>query len=131
MVIAAKPQPVVAPSGQVDCLSQMITLGQQQELPWMDTINEKLATLEQRMGKSVREHLGFGLVSASAIKVNDNDIGELNIDNKLHGKGIYIYSNGYIRIQYFNNGHDAIGKYIQIWDDGRFFLGEIYMKDGE
>ena len=39
MVVVAKPQPVVAPSDQVDCLSQMIMLGQQQKLPGMKTIN--------------------------------------------------------------------------------------------
>ena len=131
MDVSAEPQPDVAPSDQVDCFSQMVKLGQEEELPEMDTINERLATVEQRMGKSVREHLGFGLVSASAIKVVDGDIGEFNEDNKLHGRGMNNYYNGIIGIGYYKDGECATGNYLEIWSDGNFEVGECYLKDGK
>ena len=131
MDVVTEPQPDVASSDQVDCLSQMIMLGQQEKLPEMDTINEKLATLEERMGKSVRDHLGFGLVSASAIKVVDNLIGEFDEDNNLNGRGIFIHSDGTIVIGYFQDDVYVPGNFTRIYSWGEIRVGEIYLKDGE
>ena len=54
--------------------------------------------------------------------------GEVNEDNRLHGRGIYIDNDGTIDIGYFENG-DETGYYID--SDGTFWVGEIYFKDGE
>ena len=49
--------------------------------------------------------------------------------NKPHGRGFDICSNFDIRMGYFNNGFDALGKYIVIYRDSRFRVGECYQKD--
>lgn len=47
----------------------------------------------------------------------------------MHGKGIYIYKYGGMRIGYFKNGRTAPGKFIQTYKDGEFEVGEVYMND--
>ena len=56
--------------------------------------------------------------------------GEHNEHNKLHGKGVYINSSGNITIGYFDDGDDAPGNNIIIKNDGEFYLGETFFKDG-
>ncbi len=56
--------------------------------------------------------------------------GELNENNKLHGRGIEICSNDAICIGYQENDKWITGHYIQIESDGEFYVGEYYWKDG-
>jgi len=103
----------------------------------MSKINCAIDILNYNHNISVREHLRFG----SDVNLNNklkftalNDrksIGEHNSDNKLHGKSIRIYLNGEIRIGYWDKGLEAPGNYINIFSDGRFHVGEIYMKDAK
>ncbi len=58
-------------------------------------------------------------------------VGELNVNNQLHGRGIYINYTGSFWIGFFENGKLRTGKYIDIRSDGDFSVGECYMKDGE
>ena len=79
-----------------------------------------------------------------------NHFGELNADNKLHGRGFRISLGGNINIQYWNNGRDAPGRvcvdilltyihsitistgnYIYITRHGDVEVGEKYLKDGK
>ena len=84
----------------------------------MDELRAAIATVEQKADISVRRHLGFGEANKRIRHFTGNDgreyIGELNSDNKLHGRGILITLFGYIRIGYFNKGEDAPGNYITI-----------------
>ncbi len=59
-----------------------------------------------------------------------NYYGELNRIGP-HGKGIKIFKDGHIYIQYWNNEEPAPGNYIRIFSDGEFKVGEFYLKDGE
>jgi hypothetical protein len=112
----------------------MIQIGHDQKLPVMSKFLSEIARVEQRAAISVRDYLGFGnhtQVGLKYLKVNGDDfIGEFNSDNKLHGRGIRIYRDGYIGIQYWNNGSLAPGNYIYIHGDGAFRVGEYYLKAG-
>ena len=55
---------------------------------------------------------------------NGLDFGELNENNKLHGRGIYIHDDGEIWIGYYENGGYSTGNYINIFSDGVFLVGE-------
>ena len=57
--------------------------------------------------------------------------GEFNENNEPHGRGIYIFSDGDIYIQYWNNGRSAPGNYLDIRNDGVVEVGEYYLRDGE
>ena len=62
----------------------------------------------------------------------DNYFGELNEKNIPHGRGIYIFPSGRIRIQYFNNGRYVPGtNFIDIRHGGDVDVGECYLKDGK
>jgi len=52
-------------------------------------------------------------------------------NKKLHDRGIRIYSDGNIYIRYWNNGVVAPGNYLIIWPDGKFRVGECYLKNGK
>ncbi len=67
------------------------------------------------------------------IRPNVLSFGEHNEANKVHGRGIRIFSDGTIRIGYYNNGERAPGtNYISIWGSGRLEVGECYLdEDGE
>ena len=74
----------------------------------MTRINDFIDMLKQKHSISVREHLGFGNAATQQLKFHTDllgykVIGELNSDNKLHVKGIKIWSYGHIHIGYFNN----------------------------
>ncbi len=56
--------------------------------------------------------------------------GEMNRDNTLHGRGIFIFNDGRILIGFVDNG-ECTGNYITIRNDGYFEVGEIYLKDGD
>ncbi len=56
--------------------------------------------------------------------------GELNENNEAHGRSIKICDNGVIDIGYFEDGLGSTGNYITIYSDGRFRVGEVFMKDG-
>ena len=55
--------------------------------------------------------------------------GELNENNRLHGRGIEIWIWGAIEIGYYEN-NSRTGNGIKIWSDGMFRVGEFYRKDG-
>ncbi len=55
--------------------------------------------------------------------------GEVNEDNKLHGRGIEMW-NGDIRIGYWQNGDLSTGHYIYIRSNGDFLVGDMYYEDG-
>ena len=52
-------------------------------------------------------------------------------NKELHGRCSYINPDGGIFIGYYNNGWDAPGNFINIYDDGRVYVAEGYMKDGK
>ncbi len=60
----------------------------------------------------------------------DRQFGEVNEDNRLHGRGIDIWSSGAICIGYFENDLQSTGNYIVILNYGRFDVGEKYKKEG-
>ena len=49
--------------------------------------------------------------------------------NKLQGKGIEIYSHGYMLIGYRDKYWYAPGNFITIQDSGDFHVGERYLKE--
>jgi hypothetical protein len=51
-------------------------------------------------------------------------VGELNENNDLHGRGIYLYFNAEITIGYWLKGGLSIGHYIDISSDGMFSVAE-------
>ena len=57
--------------------------------------------------------------------------GELNEENKLHGRGFKVNQFGTIHIGCFENSLLSTGNYIIIYKDGDFEVGERYIKDGE
>jgi len=91
------------------------------------------------MGKTVRDHLGFGHMSAKDIKSTWDTlfgdkftyIGEHNSNNKLHGRGINIWHGVTIFIQYWDNGAVAPGNYLYIQSNGDVNVGKVYLKKGE
>jgi hypothetical protein len=60
----------------------------------------------------------------------DGKFGEVNEDNKLHGRSIHIWDDGDIRIGYYEDGNLSTGNYIHLLSDGVFFVGEFYMEEG-
>jgi len=72
----------------------MIQIGHDQKLPIMSKFLSEIARVEKLAGISVRDYLGFGnhtQVGLKYLKVGGNYlIGELNSENKLHGRGIAI-----------------------------------------
>ncbi len=84
----------------------------------------------------MRDYSGFGNDPKAVLEYfkdrNGTDcIGERNSENKLHGRGIKIYSFGRIHIGYWNNGEHAPGNFIWIDSDGEYRVGEMYFKDGK
>ncbi len=64
--------------------------------------------------------------------MNGDVFGEVDENNRLHGRGIRIYNNaGNIYIGYYERGHLSTGNYIRIWRNGRFEVRERYRKDGK
>jgi hypothetical protein len=57
--------------------------------------------------------------------------GELNENNKAHGRGIRFYKYGGITIGYGEDGRWSTDYYIDIYQHGLFEVGEWYMKDGK
>ncbi len=60
----------------------------------------------------------------------DGKFGEVNEDNRLHGRGINISNYGFIEIGYYENGWLSTGNHILILSGGNFSVGEIYRKEG-
>ena len=114
----------------------MIQIGRDQKLDGLQRVIDGIAIVEQRANIKVRDHLAFGNDSNANIqcfkdKEGASCIGEKNENNNLHGRGIAIYSFGYISIRYYNNGLCAPGNYITISSGGMFRVGEWYEKDGK
>ena len=82
-----------------------------------------------RTGKPVNQLLGFGKTTDEQLQSFTNEqgninIGELNENKEINGRGIKIYSSGDIIIAYWANGDDAPGHLISIGRDGEFWVGE-------
>ena len=64
------------------------------QIPKVDELRAAIATVEEKADISVRRHLAFGEANKRIRHFSGNDgkeyIGELNSDNKLHGRGILI-----------------------------------------
>ena len=96
-------------------------------------LKEAIDKLEELAKISVREYVGFGVIAPAALKyIIENGyvrVVEINAENnKLHGRGIRIWSNGDIHIKCYNNGRWATGtNYIDIFSSGEFNVG--YIKD--
>ena len=51
----------------------------------------------------------------------------MNDNSKINGKGILIYSAGYLVIGYFNDGDHAPGNFVGIWNGGGVLqVAELY-----
>ena len=93
--------------------------------------------VEKLTGKPVRDHMGFGNISRDALEYSKSYLsgyhgfGEMNHINNLHGRGIYMFFQGSIRIGYFNNKWSAPGNFIEIYSDGDVDVGQKYQKYGE
>ena len=113
-----------------DFLSAMIQLAVEKQVPIFEKLKTEIARVEQRAGISVRNHLGFGQIAGTQIKylkTKDYDyIGEININNQPHGRGIEIGNDCSIIIAYRKNGDGAAGKFININSDGAFEVGDVY-----
>ena len=113
-----------------------LTIDEKPKILSSQLLKERIDRVEKRAQISVREYIGFGDIAPGAIKYFKDEyrnqrIGELNSDNKLHGRGINIDTNGNIYIGYWNNGvWRAPGNFIRIFEGG-LLVGERYLKDGE
>ena len=80
--------------------------------------------VEKRAKISVREYVGFGVVDPATLVYLEKNygyyVGETTSENKLHGRGIVIFSDGLIQIAYFNNVSGAPGNYFIIFTSGVF-----------
>ena len=74
-------------------------------------------------------HQHHTLLNTKTDSVGNKYYGEINADGNRHGRGIFIYPDGDIYIEYFDTGATSPGKSIAIWSDGDFRVGEIYLKD--
>jgi len=79
---------------------------------------------------------GFMGISGKHTEYEDGGIdhqyfGEHNDNDKLHGRGIYICSDGFIHIRYWDDGEYAPGNNLYIDSDGSVSVGELYLKDGK
>ncbi len=82
----------------------MLKFGQDVKLPELERLQEGIATVEKRTGKSVRDFVDFGKILPGKLKVFKNSIdglciGEPNESNELNGRGIKITLNGNICIK--------------------------------
>ena len=88
------------------------------------------ADLQKRLNL-VREEQNWLSFNLATTKISSTGMsksfGEHDANNKLHGKGITIYSHGTICIGYNNSGSPAMGKhYINICNDGEFKVTEVF-----
>ena len=114
----------------------MIQIVRDQKYKSLQTLLDGIASVERRANIKVCDYMNFGNDSNANIQFwidDDGDcyIGERNGNNKIQGKGICIYSDGTIRIGYFDNGGFALGNYLNIFSDGSFTVGEKYMLNGK
>ena len=101
----------------------------------MQKLINEIARVEKSAGISVRDHLGFGndpkaILEYFKIQDGRDYIGERNADNKIHGRGIDMYSNGYCYIAHFEKNTLDRGNYVTIHSGGSVDLGACYTKDG-
>ncbi len=97
-------------------------------------VKDGIATVEKRAHIKAKEHLGGGALHTPLQTITDsycNYYGEINADGEEHGRGIGISNDGDIGIGYFKNGEWSTGNYIEIYSDGRFWVGELYLKEGK
>ena len=105
-----------------------------QEIPEVARIYDLIPTVEMRAKISLNKYLGKPILTPLQSKTYSNGskyYGELNENDKPHGRGILILNADDIRIAYYENGKISTGKYIHIHSDGCFTVGEIYFEDGD
>ncbi len=93
---------------------------------------KKIAKITPRL-TGVKDAQNWLSMQPSPLRYIDGDgarFGELNEDNELHGRGIYISNYGSIVIGYWENDDSSTGNYINIYSNGEFKVGERYFKDG-
>ena len=90
---------------------------------------EEVGDINERLNLTSGDQDWLSLRPSGARYFKDDNFGELNEENNLHGRGID--TDGGIYIQHWNNGDYAPGNYIHIYSsDGDFRVGERYLKDG-
>ncbi len=115
-------------------MQQLLQYLTDQKIPEVARFKEFIPTIEKRAKISVNEYLGKQPLTSPLQTHTDSDYkyyGQLNADGKEHGRGIKILDLGTIHIGYFENGVWSTGNYIYIYPDGRFNVGERYIKYGE
>ncbi len=107
----------------------------QTEILLSEKLSEDMDRVEKRTGISVRDYMGFGNISRDALKYFERSqyvtVSEINSDNKPHGRGIRIDTDGFIYIQYWNNGRYSPGNYIRIFSNGKVVVAECYLYYGQ
>ncbi len=98
-------------------------------------IKELIPIIEKRAKISVNDYLGKQPLTSPIMTITEKwctYCGELNESGKKHGRGIDIDLNcRETRIGYWQNDEYSTGNYITIYSDGRFDVGEQYLKDGK
>ncbi len=93
---------------------------------------QKLAKLIPRLNRRNNDNNWLSM-QPNTLKYCDEDgeqFGEVNANNRMHGRGIKIWKDGGISIGYYENGLLSTGNYINILHYGKFRVGEYYTKDG-
>ena len=121
-------------AGYNDFITQVIKHAREEKLPAINKLVDGITTVEERTGKSIREHLAFGdLLDHKQLRMKTFSggvyFGEVDLNNKKHGRGILIQNLGHIYIQNFLDDDPAAGNYIYVHSDGRCKVGERYFKD--
>ena len=113
-------------------LTQLLQYLIDQEIPEVARIYDLIPTVEMRAKISLNKYLGKPILTPLQSKTYSNGskyYGELNENDKPHGRGIRILNDGYIHIGYFEKDMESTGNYITIYSDCRFEVGEFYFKD--
>ncbi len=122
-------------------MTQLLQYLTDQKIPGLARIEEFIPTIEKRAkigfwGKKINVYDYLGKQSLTRLQTKTGDFGrkyfgELNADGKPHGRGIIIDNYDGIIIGYCENGVWSTGNYIAIHSNGRFSVGEKYMKEGK
>ena len=78
-------------------------------------------------GTKLFENIDNGIMKYSVDSDGTRSIGEHNVNGKLNGRGIKIYSDGSIDIRYWYDGNPVLGGFISIYSWGKCKVGEEYL----
>lgn len=102
-----------------------------QQIPEVKRIKELIPTIESRAKIRVWDYLGKGALYTPLNTITYTDgkyFGEVNSNGEAHGRGIIIFSDHDIIIEYCEKGFRT-GNYITIFGDGRFRVGVAYEQE--